>query len=367
MSRIRPCLALLALLAPALLPGTAHGAGSSSPFVSLSGFTPQKNKVHIINNLPPPTDQGSLPLCFAHAAATVYNFYLCKGAGQDCASASRQDLASPLDITRFGTPPGKDDDLSYASSYPNIRIEGSSALYTLEKAALFVGEVASQQCAPQESFFIGTAATGQGIADDVVLSQGKTLQSLKAFYNKHRPGCDPQCPPEALTELADILPNVHTDNLVLSWALRRDSFDGFLTRLAIPRDCMRAKNRAYFDKDNYSIHVVPSKGKKTLSYERYRSTIIDAVKRDNPVILEGICLSAKKKNGECDDMHSLVVYGYAELCDAEACYTGLKLRSSWGPEWQAAADERWYDARSLFDHTAQLEGMVGWLTRNPQK
>lgn len=357
---------LMALTATLFAVATVQAKEIVSPFVSLTGFTPEKGKFHIIKNLPPPTDQGSLPLCYAHAAATVYNYYVCKDLKQDCSSIPRKELASPLDITRFASPPPDDGELSYSSSYPNIRIEGGSALYTLEKAALFVGEVASQQCAPYEGFFIGTAQTGQGIADDVVLSQGQTLESLKAFYKKHGQACDPQCPAGALEDLLGILPNYHTDNRELSAAVRRDSFDGFLTRLAIPPTCARAKNRSFFEKDRYSMTIAPPTGKKTLSYERYRSAIVEAIKRDNPVILEGICLSAKKKNGKCDDNHSLVAYGYAELCDVKKCYTGLKLRSSWGPEWQIPADERWYDARELFDHSMQLEGMVGWLTKKVQ-
>ncbi len=340
----------------------SHAGEVVSPFVSLHGFTVKKDKSHIISNLPPLTDQGSLPLCFAHAAATVYNYYVCKGLGQDCASAPKSALASPLDITRYASRPENNEGLEYSSSYPAIRISGGSALYTLEKAALFAGEVASQQCAPYESFFIGTASTGQGVADTVVLSQNETLASLEAFYKKYNPPCSTQCPPGTLEELGAILPNFHTDILALSRALRRESFDGFLTRLAIPANCALARNRAFFDRNDYTMGMLPPTGKKSLSYTQYRKAIIDAVKRDNPVILEGICLSAKKKNGKCDDMHALVVYGYAELCDAERCYTGLKLRSSWGQEWQAAADERWYDAKALFERSAQLEGMVGWLT-----
>ncbi len=357
-------LTLLALSVPAFFVGSGQAAEIVSPFTSLKGFDVKHS--HIIKNLPPPTDQGSLPLCYAHAAATVYNYYVCKTLGQDCSSISRKELASPLDMTRFATPPADDGEMTYSSSYPNIRIEGGSALYVLEKAALFVGEVASQQCAPHEGFFIGVPDTGQGVADEVVLSQGKTLESLKAFYKRYGQSCNPQCPAGALEELAAILPSYHTDARGLANAARRDSFDGFLTRLAIPAECARAKNRSFFEKHRYAMEIVPKTGTKTLSYAGYRKAIIDAIKRDDPVILEGICLSAKKKNGKCDDNHSLVAYGYAELCDVKKCYTGLKLRSSWGPEWQVPADERWYDARELFDHSMQLEGMVGWLKAKPK-
>lgn len=350
----------LTLAAQSLFASLALAETAGVPFVSLKGYDLKKS--HVIQNMPPTTDQGSLPWCFAHAAATVFNYYVCQGLKQDCSRVPRSELASPLDITRYTTPPGEGDSLDYVSAYPDINIDSGSAIVTLELSALFVGTVASQACAPQEEFFIGTGKTGKGIGTEVVLSQRQTVERLKAFYARHAKGCDEQCIAPALAELGKMLPNYKTDGQTLSRALRKDSFNGFLTRLAIPNTCALAKNRAYFESDDYSMNVAPEKAKDRLSYARYRKELVKAIEQDNPVIIEGICLTPKK-NGTCAEMHALVAYGYAQLCDPTECRTGLKLRSSWGEDWQRAADALWYDAESLYNASSRAETALGWLSK----
>jgi len=354
----------LALVAQSFFASLVLAETASVPFVSLKGYDLKKS--HVIQNLPPTTDQGSLPWCFAHAAATVFNYYVCRDLKQDCSRVPRNELASPLDITRYTVPPGESDILDYVSSYPDINIASGSAIVTLEISALFVGTVASQACAPQEEFFIGTGKTGKGIGTEVVLSQTRTVDQLKAFYTRYAKGCDEQCITLALDELGKVLPNYKTDGPTLSRALKKESFSGFITRLAIPNTCALAKNRSYFESDDYSMNVAPKTAKEKLSYARYSKELVNAIKQDNPVIIEGICLTPKK-NGQCAEMHALVAYGYAQLCDVNECRTGLKLRSSWGEDWQRAADDLWYDAESLYNASSRAETALGWLSKKPKQ
>lgn len=360
-------LALLLLIA---LPWFAHGDGKSqSAFTHFSDdWNIRDGDSHVIQNMPKATSQQSLGICFAYTASTVFNYYNCRILGvKDCKSVPSGDLASPLDMARYGK--AAVGDVSYESSYRGIP-DGGGGIHAMEASTILVGSVASQACLDLR-MVLGDSYVADGNMNEAnIKAQREVISNFKRFYTAYKAnGNSPVTVSDAvMQDLASFFP-AQSDKGVVARALQENSYPDFFDRMVTRSVCKRAKNRAYFEgKDKMEIHFYPDDSKKKATLQGMTKGIRRAIDHDNPVIIEGICIT-KNKGSKCpkENLHSMVIYGYAELCDLGGiCRFGLKLRDSNGDNMNAFFERNWIDAEKLLKSIDDTRQFLGWLEEKPQ-
>ncbi|MDF2073192.1 hypothetical protein P2Q70_01205 [Pseudomonas mendocina] len=348
--------ALLSLLPiPALAEITFHA------LLNLADYTPDPERTYVIQNMPPPTNQQGLAICYAHTAATIVNYHNCQLMNLDCTTLPAKDLASPLDIARFGQEP--DGDSTDVSSYRGIS-EGGPDLFTLEIAALHVGNAASQACFNEEMVF-GELNAPDVSDEKIIMKQRERIATLTDIYNTYQGNKCTDCDRSstAISAITKLYPK--QDPARILRALEEETYPKFFDRLFTPRECARAKNRFYFEgKYSYEIALYPGDASKP-SYTNMMKKIKEIVRLNSPVVISVCFFDTQGKKCPVESTHSLVLYGYSQVCKENVCLDALKVRNSWGPAWEKSNGENWFDAKRIFDSMRHSEQSIGWLRPLP--
>ncbi|MDH4609826.1 hypothetical protein [Pseudomonas sp. BN102] len=319
-----------------------------------------------IENMPRTTNQQGFGNCFAHSAAMIFNFYACRSHGIDCPSAPTGLLASTLDMTRFGSMPDGEPD--YPSSYSRIDEGGSGAL-ALHISTVLVGTVASEACFPSQTLYKDMVATDQTLTQDQLLMQRNNLERLKEFYEAYR-GIVPPCADCPLDDVGPVLEFSQLSNAQptaeqLYRALGEASFGAFLERAIFPEPCSETEGRAHFEfKDSMVFNFYP-RAEKQRNYASVMAAIKKSIRANNPVLLQNVCV--KEEGESCfkgdENGHSVVIYGYRRMCadDEIECYDALRIKNSWGEQWQREHDDGWVAAGEMLDSTGYRKGILSWL------
>ncbi|MDT4843435.1 hypothetical protein FQZ97_773690 [compost metagenome] len=319
-----------------------------------------------IENMPRTTNQQGFGNCFAHSAAMIFNFYACRSQGIDCQSAPLDQLASTLDMTRFGSMPEGEPD--YLASYSRIDEGGSGAL-ALQISTVLVGTVASEACFPSETLYKDMAASDQRLTSDQLHLQRNNLERLKAFYATYRDIVPPciDCPLEDTDPVLEFsqLSNAQPTAEQLYQALGEATFGAFLDSAIFPQPCSEAVGRAHFEfKDSMVFKYYP-RAEKQRNYASVMASIKKSISANNPVLLQNVCV--KEEGESCfkgdENGHSVVIYGYRRMCadDEIECYDALRIKNSWGEQWQQEHDDGWVAAGELLDSTGYRKGILSWL------
>ncbi|QRY79365.1 hypothetical protein JVX91_28015 [Pseudomonas sp. PDNC002] len=324
------------------------------------------SNAHVISNMPNETNQFGMGMCYSHAATGVLNYYLCKYDKLDCSKAPPESLASALDMARFASDTG-DDEIEYSSSYQGIQ-EGGSPAKVLQAATILVGNVASQACFNEKMIFGDLIIEDKIASDEEVAKQRKFLSGFSSFYEKYsKSGFDEASLPESVVNEASRLYQAKDHDLEatrrrIMRSLEEESFDRFFARFVYPRECARAKNRVFFEYQNQAeFHYYPAKGQK-FTYKGMMREIKSAIDKGNPVVVGGACLLGLKGKKCPGDLHALIVYGYATLCDpAGNCHEGLKFQNSFGPKMQEFERANWFSAKEYYAQSIPSKSDLAWV------
>lgn len=352
-----------------LMPGIAEA--TPWPFVAFdTEFHVLDGSEIQIENMPRTTNQQGFGNCFAHSAAMIFNFYACKKLGIDCPSAATERMASTLDMTRFGAmPAGEPDD---ESSYRRID-EGGSGGLALQISTVFVGTVASESCFPSQTLYKDMTPSDQRLTAEQMLSQRNNLERLKEFYEKYKSmglpcsGCslEKTSPFLEFTQLSNAQPTPEQ----LYGALGEGTFGEFLDRAISPDSCSNTPGRVNFEfKDSMVFKTFPRRERQQ-NYDSVMASIKKSLKANNPVLLQNVCTKgegercSESEEGALDGAHSVVIYGYRQMCadDEVECYDALRIKNSWGEQWQAEHADGWVSAAEMLDSTEYLNGILSWL------
>lgn len=367
-------------LALALLSNVCSSEELISAFKKIpSEFIITPHEQHIIQNMPRATAQQVLGLCYAHSAVAIFNYYHCKYESLDCKNASPAQLASPIDMARFGRFNASSEnsrtdedgltvvtlDLNDYKLFKSIH-EGGKGTVALELFGDLANGIASQQCAPYEGIFGDASIDSGDLTEEDYKIQRAQIDKLSGFYNKYKNDCPDirNCPASVVTAFSEL--NLHERySKRLGWSLQSESYEEFLAALLLPAECARAKNKIFFEYSQaLKFDFYPKTTRKNKeNFRTAMSKIVAAVNSDNPVLLEGLCPSMTK-SGKCFDegtRHALVIYGYAKFCAGDKCRYGLKLHNSWGKAWQDSADATWYDAKTILDTTNYEHRSLSWF------
>lgn len=322
-------------------------ANANLDFLSRFGKGFEVKDSYIIKNLPSMVDQQGAGFCYSAVAAFMFDFYNCQILGSNCQSLKSSEKASALDIARYANIPS--GDISYESSFRGFK-EGGSTAYAFEKATLFVGTTASEECLPYKTLFGNTAfdESQYNEREDAIKRQISHLDKLKTFYKKYKEKCSPEnesCITNAMNDYDSFgFPKIDSKRLARS--LSEDTYESFLDTALTPAQCRRAKNRAFFEgKNKFQMGIYPPSGVKN-TYKGWIEEIYKNIVQDR-VIGASVC-QVKGSDGLCKEGHSFVIYGYAKLCDVEKCYDAVKFKTSWGNEIQNTFDDNWYNAESMW-------------------
>ncbi len=350
----------LSLLVGLFVPAIGHGA-----FMKFGdGFNIQKGTETVIKNMPPVTSQDSMGLCYSHTVATIMNAENCRIMKTDCTKLSAKDSFSTLDIARFGQAP--DGEVDYESSYRGIK-DGGPTAFTLQIAALFVGNSASEECLSLDKVL----AKLEGAGGTATEAQVAAFKRLKKAYDKFK-GISKDCE-KCLTDFFASFReeneqnfDIKKDNATLLKNFSEDSYEKFFDRFVYPKECARAKNRAYFEgRDKMDLGLFPH-GKEKANYKNTVSKIKEVLKKGHPMALGGICLD-EKVTRNCANEHAAVISGFRRVCDeANNCYDALKIQNSWGEGWQQSMNGGWVEAKALLDATRYQTEMLSWLEDKPK-
>ncbi|MEK2690443.1 hypothetical protein [Bdellovibrio sp. GT3] len=354
------CLSVLSLSATS----QAQSMKAFTPFDE--GFTTQKGSEIIVENMPRVMSQDTLGICFSFAATAVMQANNCRIMKQDCKNIPDSEMFSPLDVARFGKKPDGEPD--YASSYNGIK-EGGPGAFTLNIAANFIGDSASEACMSLDKL-LGK----MGGAHDGTETQLEAFNRLKALYKKFKSidaKCE-KCKSDFTDEAGKSIDQdfcVQKDQKALLRAFNQETYDKFFDELVSPAECNRAKNRAYFEgKDSTETKWFPE-DKKDFNYKAVTEKLKSVLAKKLPVLLQSICLDEKKpkKMKDCQNGHAVVLTGFARKCDpAGNCYDAVKVHNSWGESWQKSHNDGWVAADELFKQTFIEVQSLSWLEDIPK-
>ncbi|MGC4009374.1 MAG: hypothetical protein QM805_10505 [Pseudomonas sp.] len=334
------------------------------------GFT--VSNVHVLSNMPNETNQFGMGMCYSHAATGVLNYYLCRYDKLDCSKAPPESLASTLDMARFTSDVG-DDEVEYSSSYQGIQ-EGGSPAKVLQAATILVGNVSSQACFNEKMIFGDLIIEDKLASDADIARQREFLAGFSSFYNKyHKSSFDETTLPEPVVNEASQLYQAKDYDLKatrrrITRSLAEESFDRFFAQFVYPKECARAKNRVFFEyKNRAEFHYYPVEGQK-FTYKGMMREIKTAIDKGNPVVVGGACLLGLKGKRCPGDLHAVIVYGYATLCDpAGNCYEGLKFQNSFGPKMQAFERANWFSAKEYYAQSIPEKSDMAWVEIKEKK
>ncbi|WP_413580840.1 hypothetical protein [Bdellovibrio sp. HCB288] len=354
------CLSVLSL-------SSATQAQSMKAFTKFGeGFTTKKDSEIVVENMPRVMSQDTLGLCYSFAATAVMQANNCRIMKQDCKSLPESEMFSPLDVARFGQDP--DGETEYESSYRGIN-DGGPGAFTLQIAANFIGNSASEACMSLDKLLGKMDGAKFGTE-----TQAEAFESLKTLYKKSKKieaSCE-KCKADFIEEAKKSIDQdfcVKKDQVALLKAFNEETYEKFFDRLVTPSECARAKNRAYFEgKDSTEIKLFPEE-KKDLNYKSVMKKLKSTLEKKLPVLLQNICLDEKKpkKQDDCQNKHATVISGYARKCDgAGNCYDAVKIHNSWGEAWQKAYNGGWVAADELFKHIYIEKETLSWLEDIPK-
>ena len=108
------------------------------------------------------------------------------------------------------------------------------------------------------------------------------------------------------------------------------------------------------------------------TYKQTITQIKDVVVTKKRPILLTFCAVMKpefRSTKQCSDAgfgHALVIEGYRQMCDRKGtCVDSLKVRNSWGDNWQKENNDGWVDAKTLVDATFYDQQPLTWLEKTP--
>lgn len=320
--------------------------------------------------MPKVMSQDTLGLCYSFAAAAIMTAEKCRIEKKDCNNLPDSEVFSPLDVARFGNDP--DGENTFESSYRGIR-EGGPGAFTLEVAATFVGNAASQQCMSLDKVL--TKIGGAQMGTEAQVAAFKRLRKKYDEYRKIDPNCQTCLSDFFATAKTEVDKDfaVDTDPARLLKAFSEETYEKFFDRLVTPKECARAKNRAYFEgMGSTEISLFPKKGHKA-NYANSIAEIKKQLSAGHPILLSNICLNEKYSDDcpapgvEGGNKHATVISGYRRMCDkANKCYDAVQIHNSWGQEWQDTYNGGWVDAETLLNYTGYPEQMLAWLSDKPK-
>lgn len=333
------------------------------------GFNVQP-KSEIAVNMPRVQSQDTLGLCYSFATSAILTAENCRIMKKDCKTLPDSEVFSPVDLARFGNKP--DGESSYESSYRGIQ-DGGPAAFTLEIAASFVGSSASQECLSLDKI-LGKMGGAQ-FATDAQLAAFKRLRKKYDEYQKLDKNCQSCLADFCAMAKTDIDKdfNLDTDQTRLLKIFGEETYEKFFDRLIFPKECSRAKNRAYYEgKDTTEIKIYPAKGKKA-DYASAMAEIKKQLANGHPLMISGICLNEKYTKDcaapgvEGGNKHATVISGYRRVCDkVNKCYDAVQVHNSWGQGWQEMHDGGWVDAETLLKYTGYGAEMLAWMEDKPK-
>lgn len=305
-------------------------------------------------------------MCYSHAATGVFNYYLCKFDKLECAKAPPEALASTLDMARFSTN-ANDGEIEYSSSYQGIS-EGGSPSKVLAAATILVGDVASQACFNEKMIFGDLINDDKIASDKEIAKQREILSGFSKFYTKYHKSAfnETNLPDSVVKEALELYKSKINDPEAtrrrVANSLGEENFERFFARFVYPRECGRAKNRVFFEyKDQAVFHYYPAEGQK-FNYTGMMREIKSAINKGNPVVAGGACLFKLKAKQCPGDLHAMVIYGYATLCDpAGNCYDGLKFKNSFGAEMEKFEKANWFAAKEYYAQLIPSKSEIGWV------
>ncbi|MFS4460663.1 hypothetical protein [Bdellovibrio sp. HCB2-146] len=316
--------------------------------------------------MPPVLSQDSLGLCFSYATATIMNYENCRVQKTDCTNLKDENAFSAFDLARFGQSVDGAE-AEYESSYRGI-VEGGPGGHTLEIAALFVGSSASEACHSLDKI-LQKMGGASGLADPI---QIEAFERLRKHYEKFK-GVKLDCE-SCVTKFFDGFRKdmcnqfqIPDDNARLLKIFSEESVGKFFDRFFYPKECQRAKNRAYFEgQKTMEIGLFPMKKLKESKSKNYQASINkikEVLKSGHPLMLQNVCLEERTK-GKCPEGkgHAVVVSGYKKMCDgAGKCYDALRVQNSWGQAWQNEFNGGWISAQEALDSTNYEDEFLVWL------
>lgn len=357
--------------------GDVFASNSFTPFTD--DFVEVAGTKVEIDDMPSLDSQDSLGICYASVAATILNYENCRlnnkrtGKVVKCSTVPDEEKFSSLGLTRYGNDPeGKE---IYSASYPALRINGGSSWNVIARAGYFVGSGPSEKC-----ISLDKVLSKIGGVDGKEAAQLAFWKDLQALFQKSQ-GQTAELSVKKYGSQVQKCMGMEVSNEALLHAFGEKTYQKFLRKLMIGKECNRANMNAYFEGQDSTIpKQFPEENKKS-NYKATIKKIQNVLNDKHPLALQNICLDEVPKpiyqgvtasqgdipDGFCKNPHATVISGYKRVCAGKECYDAIKVVNSWGEGFQKKINDGWVKADFLLDRTNYESGTLAWIEDLPPK
>ncbi len=293
-----------------------------------------------IPNLPVLHSQDGLPTCTANVAVNLYLQTACRENPEvDCANLKPNQIPSALSLLAVTMEPHSGP---YKKNNP-LPIDKMFKLKSILKRAEDAGNVFANSCFSMDQF---VARFTKGNRFEKVKAQREVFLKLRRAYDKAKLESSPCI--ECLDKEMQQDFGIGSDIQKITFALQQDSFEKFLHRVLLG-SCQDA-----FHIRSINYRMWPEK---TTNEPAKYDEVLGKFKQlltDKMSFGVEFCPYDLPK-GDIDECpgggHEVLVTGYKKVCNARGdCRDLLQVQNSWGPEWQAANNDGWIDAKTLVQY-----------------
>ena len=353
-------LAFLMLLCPTLV------GASERAFVGHTTYVVDPSFSYTIDNMPRIQSQGTVGNCFACAAATVAQKYICDTDDEILAKGWRCDQVpavrtiSQLGMVAWADVNDRTDGQQQAGlpdNHTNLRLYDTVTKYSSASNAL-KNSSALFQFVPESCYPFGRLlslykndATGLGPLFEPIYDKHRLLYEKHHADGNARATCE-VCRREFSKDL-----NVEIGSETFSSALAKATYGEFLYAV-LYQNCKRIS----FSKPHFV--QFPRGRLETYPKDRVFDKLVEVVEKNRPVLISGLCLKFDAVTKECQSSHSTVVVGYRRICPTgdmknTSCKTQLKVHNCWGQLWQTKNNDGWVNSDTFIASINEGADAVG--------
>ncbi|WP_156668102.1 hypothetical protein [Rhizobium bangladeshense] len=329
----------------------------------------------VIETMPKTLNQGGLPICYAAAATLLGDEYNCFRKGnKNCTEVPDERRASMLDMSRFSEYIKDQDDKRDRSEYKGLK-QGGSIHKTLD-SLWYADMVAPKSCVSDTAHFIGGFDPQNTTASDVD-RMGQMWNEMAEFHKKLKGAPISLREAEGLKKAYQMQQQATTIEL----AFAEKTWPLVLDKLLIPEIC-----RDWMDGPEHISYVRNDHPKTFPGWDDDAKPVKSDYKNTVAMARQIICekkrpigtsfCAAKPMSYEtlkdCSDKqlgHAVVIEGYARVCTTNSadCVDSVKVRNSWGDNWQKQNNDGWIDAKTLLDSTFYSPDALVWMEEKPKE
>lgn len=325
----------------------------------------------IIDTMPKTRNQGGLPICYAAVSAMLLDEFQCYARNnRNCISVPDDDRPAMADLARLSKFVKDWDERANRDNYVGLK-EGGSVYQTLFNT-WHTSSIVPISCMSDSTHLLKGLTLATYTSNDGG-TQGGLWGRLRQFHETLGGSKLTNEQAAVLKRDFQLQPSVET----IETAFSEKEWSTVLDMLLVPRNCaedwrVQWSPSTKMDRPKVWPDVDDAKSDKTPTYAETVAKIKDLLTKEKRPVAINFCAVIKpgittiKACADASFGHTAVIEGYRQMCNQSGkCIDSLKVRNTWGDDWQAKNNNGWVDAKTLIDATFYDGNFLVWLEKRP--